>query len=707
MIRAELVDSSQYTGRNQRMMSITSRLEEFPVAWIQIDTPVFAEYVQALCLPNPICDLIIGNIPGVHPEILGNSGRNTAREEDFEVKTSMYNESDGNTRFDPYANEICGREEAVKKLPVKEEIEVIGGAVQTREGRIRETHPLKPLLIHGNLEYQQCSPKQFKEAQTQDPSLDRFFEWAKEPFQGNNSQVKWFEMDGDLLVRRYKRPEDGILLRQVLVPKKLRNEVLRLGHEGILAGHLGIKKSSDRILTNFYWPGILGDIRRYCQSCDICQRTVDKGSVRKAPVQSVPWVHIPFDKVAIDLIGPLHPVTNRGKRYILTVVDYATRYPEAVPLEKIDTESIAEALIGIFSRVGFPREILSDNGSQFVSQVMKEVTRLISVKQLFSSPYHPMANGLCEKCNGTLKKMLIRMSNEQPKEWDRFIEPLLFAYREVPQESTGFSPFELLYGRTLRGPMSILRDLWTKEGIDNEVITTYQYVFDLRNRIEDTCTLARENLLTAQQKYKKHFDKSARLRTMDIGERVLVMLPTDHNKLLLRWKGPYPIMEKVGVADYRIKIGEQLRLFHINMLRKYIDREPVLCAVAAILDPVECPELEIKETPELGKETYLNVKIANELMESAARELRGLLKEYEEIFSYVPGLTQLEEHFITLNTNTTIRRKSYPVPFAKVTEIETEVKKMTTMGIIEPSKSPFLLSTASNQDVRWITPPCG
>ena len=119
MIRAELVDSSQYTGRNQRMMSITSRLEEFPVAWIQIDTPVFAGYVQALRLPNPICDLIIGNIPGVHPEVLGNSGRNTAREEDFEVKTSMYNVSDGNTRFDQYANEICGREEGVKKLPVK------------------------------------------------------------------------------------------------------------------------------------------------------------------------------------------------------------------------------------------------------------------------------------------------------------------------------------------------------------------------------------------------------------------------------------------------------------------------------------------------------------------------------------------------------------------------------------------------------------
>ena len=96
------------------MISITSRLEEFPVAWIQIDTPVFVGYVQALCLPNPICDLIIGNIPGVHTKILVKYGRNTARKGHFEVKTTTYNEREGNTRIDPSANEICGREEAVK-----------------------------------------------------------------------------------------------------------------------------------------------------------------------------------------------------------------------------------------------------------------------------------------------------------------------------------------------------------------------------------------------------------------------------------------------------------------------------------------------------------------------------------------------------------------------------------------------------------------
>ena len=340
--------------------------------------------MQALCLPNPIYDLVIGNIPGVHLDILGNYGMNTAKEiylekviphieasegvvtpfnsagrVDFNVKANTCTESEGSTHVGPSTNDISGKE-AERKLPIGE-VKVIGGAVQTRGGRVGEIHPLKPLLIRGNPEYQQCSPKQFKEAQGQDQSLDRFFEWAKEPFQGNNSSVKWFEMDGDLLVGRYRRSEDGILLRQVMVPKKLKSEVLRLGHEDILAGHLGIKKSSGRILTNVYWPGILDDIRMFCQSCDICQRTVNKGSEKKAQVQSVPWVHLPFDKVAIDLIGPLYPVTNLGKRYILTLVDYATRYPEAVPLEKIVTETIAEALMGIFSRVGFPREILSDN----------------------------------------------------------------------------------------------------------------------------------------------------------------------------------------------------------------------------------------------------------------------------------------------------------------------------------------------------------
>ena len=115
----------------------------------------------------------------------------------------------------------------------------------------------------------------------------------------------------------------------------------------------------------------------------------------------------------------------------------------AVPLKTIDTETVAEALVNIFSRLGVPEEILSDLGTQFVSDCMKEVTRLLSIKQIATTPYHPMCNDLTEKFNGIMKLMLKRLCSEKPRQWHRFINPLLFAYREVSQESTGFSPFEL------------------------------------------------------------------------------------------------------------------------------------------------------------------------------------------------------------------------------------------------------------------------
>jgi len=132
----------------------------------------------------------------------------------------------------------------------------------------------------------------------------------------------------------------------------------------------------------------------------------------------------------------------------------------------------------MFARVGIPREILSDQGSQFISSVMKEVCRLLSVKQMVTTPYHPMCNGLVEKFNGALKNMLRTMCAKKQKDWDRYINPLLIAYREVRQESLGYAPFELIYGRTVRGPMSIFRELLTNETVEPEVKTSYEYVVE-------------------------------------------------------------------------------------------------------------------------------------------------------------------------------------------------------------------------------------
>ena len=194
---------------------------------------------------------------------------------------------------------------------------------------------------------------------------------------------------------------------------------------------------------------------------------------------TVPVVDVPFKRVAVDLIGPIDPPSEAGHRYILMLVDYAARYPEAVPLKWIDADTVTEALVDIDSCLGMPEEVLSDQGAQFIYDCMKEVCKLLGVLQSTTTPYHPMCNGLVEKCNGTLKKMLRRLCSEQPKQWHRYIISLPSIYREVPQDCTHCAPFELMYGRTVRGPMHILRELWIKDIYEHEVKSSYQYVLDL------------------------------------------------------------------------------------------------------------------------------------------------------------------------------------------------------------------------------------
>ena len=182
--------------------------------------------------------------------------------------------------------------------------------------------------------------------------------------------------------------EFGKIFIQLVVPQQYRKMEMKLAHESILSGHLAVKRTIQKVLSEFFWPGIASDIKRFCQSCDICQCTIAKGRNTRAPLGSMPVIDTPFQRVAIDLVGPLEPRTENRNKYILT----ATRYPEAVALSSIETEAVAEALVSIFSRVGVPKEILTDMGSQFTSALMKEVSRLLSFKQLVTSPYHPTSD---------------------------------------------------------------------------------------------------------------------------------------------------------------------------------------------------------------------------------------------------------------------------------------------------------------------------
>ena len=225
------------------------------------------------------------------------------------------------------------------------------------------------------------------------------------------------------------------------------------------------------------------------------------------PLGDIPLIDMPFRRIAIDLVRPISPSCEKRHRYILTLIDYATRYPEAVPLKNFETETVAEALLDLYSRLGIPKKILSNLGTQFVSKCMEEVSRLLSIERPTTTPYLSICNGLVERFDGTLKKMLRRLCNEQPRQWHRFVNPLLFAYREVSQEATGFSLFELLYGRTVRGPVQTLKKLWTGETDGTEIKTSYQYALELQERLDNTMKIAQEELLKSRKKNKTLYDR--------------------------------------------------------------------------------------------------------------------------------------------------------------------------------------------------------
>ena len=127
----------------------------------------------------------------------------------------------------------------------------------------------------------------------------------------------------------------------------------------------------------------------------------------------------------------------------------------------------------MFTRVGIPPEILTDQGSNFTSQLLAELYRLLHIRPIRTSPYHPQTDGLVERFNQTLKSMLRKVATQEGEAWDKLIPYVLFAYREVPQSSKGFSPFKLLCGREVRGPLDVLRESWVAKEKSNENVVLH------------------------------------------------------------------------------------------------------------------------------------------------------------------------------------------------------------------------------------------
>ena len=183
---------------------------------------------------------------------------------------------------------------------------------------------------------------------------------------------------------------------------------------------------------------------------------------------------------------------------------------------------------------------------------------------------------MVERLNGTIVQMLRKFVRDEPKKWDQYLPYLLFAYRETKQASTGFSPFELIYGHHVRGPLDVLREEWEekKKGASESVVS---YLVNMRERLSKWTETAHQNLLASQERQKTWYDHNRKPREFEAGEEVLVLLPCGNSKLEVQWQGPYKILKKSGSVDYLVEFPEgkkKSKLLHVNLLRKYHRANP-------------------------------------------------------------------------------------------------------------------------------------
>ena len=186
-------------------------------------------------------------------------------------------------------------------------------------------------------------------------------------------------------------------------------------------------------------------INHYVSTCFLCQ-------TKKAPRGTEPGqlitseVSLPFEQVGIDVIGPLP--TAHGKNYIIVAIDYFTKYIETQALPSQNAKNTAKFVIEkIFVRHGAPKMLLSDQGTNFTSKLLAEVTEILLIKHNFSTPYHPQTNGQVERVNSVIKGMLLMYVNEYHSDWDEILPLVTFAYNVNIQASTKMSPFEMIFGR--------------------------------------------------------------------------------------------------------------------------------------------------------------------------------------------------------------------------------------------------------------------
>uniref|UniRef100_A0A914M129 RNA-directed DNA polymerase n=1 Tax=Meloidogyne incognita TaxID=6306 RepID=A0A914M129_MELIC len=344
---------------------------------------------------------------------------------------------------------------------------------------------------------------------------------------------------------------EGLLFRcdqktgnlHLFVPRKFRQKLIEERHSGVCAGHLSAKKIYMQLAEKYFWNNMRADCSQAVAKCRICAYTREPRS--NQPGLKTVKTSEPLELVCLDV---LEIGRSRAKnRYILVCVDHFSKCTVAEPIPNKMAETIARAFVENFILIyGAPKRIHSDRGKEFVNSTLENITKILKTEVSTTRGYDPQANGLVERMNHTIIRLLKRTT---PSEWDWDIRLpyVVFAINATPSETTGFSPYTLMFGRTINFPTdkNISLGVDPRYTVDEE---TYLQLF--RENLANIIGEARENTKIAQERQKLDFDKRPCVTEKKFvkGERVMVIYPSEAKKLTnkkLGWNhfGPFKILE--------------------------------------------------------------------------------------------------------------------------------------------------------------------
>ncbi|KAL1251972.1 hypothetical protein QQF64_019768 [Cirrhinus molitorella] len=560
-------------------------------------------------------------------------------------------------------------------------------------------------------------------AQREDPGLRRLFD-AVVPAEDVESTPTGYFIEEGVLLRKWLAPKEecgGESLVQVVIPEKFRHIILELSH-GDIAGHLGVRKTYDRVLQHFYWPLLKKEISQFIKTCHTCQVTGKPNqSLKQAPLCPIPPVEQPFGYLLIDCVGPLPP-SRSGSKFLLTVMCQSTRYPAAYAMRNITTRSVVKAqFISIF---GIPKVIQSDQGSNFTSKMFADILKQLGVQHRCSSAFHPQSQGALERFHQTLKSLLRAYFVELNRDWEEGLPWLLLAAREVTHSSLNFSPNDLVFGHKVRGPLAVVGEQLKGKQPPKSLL---EYVNGFRRRLFMAGHAARKNLEKAQSKMKKLFDRHSEQRIFYPGDQVLALLPLMNSPFCAKFMGPYTVVRVLSDLDYEIATPDRRKttqVCHVNLLKPFFSRDDQIdvkssVVVSPVIDGLNQSLVWEEEGVKVLDDAVMQPRLKNSetlkdlerLLSHLSRwqraELSQLIGEFSSLFGDVPSQTHLIEHDVDVGDASPICQRFYRVPIEKRQKLETEIQYMLENNIAKPSSSswasPCLLVRKSDGTQRFCT----